>query len=161
MRASKRLLRLKRYMSEALARLDCMGKTVTPGLNDLATQRPELMQSWLAAKNLPLKPSEVSFGSSKLVWWSCELGHEWQAVISNRSKGVGCPFCAGKKVLFGFNDLRTKNPLIAAEWHPSKNSPLSPETIMASSNKNVWWMCSRGHEWQTTPNAKVAKRRQV
>lgn len=158
MRASKRLLRLKRYMSEALARLDCMGKTVTPGLNDLATQRPELMQSWLAAKNLPLKPSEVSFGSSKLVWWSCELGHEWQAVISNRSKGVGCPVCAGKKVLFGFNDLRTKNPLIAAEWHPSKNSPLSPETIMASSNKNVWWMCSRGHEWQTTPNARRAGR---
>jgi len=89
---------------------------------------------------------------------SCRLRIDGTPILGCQF-GSGHPLvCAGKKVLFGFNDLRTKNPLIAAEWHPSKNSPLSPETIMASSNKNVWWMCSRGHEWQTTPNARRAGR---
>ena len=36
----------------------------------------------------------VTEGSAKKVWWKCEKGHEWQATISNRSKGYGkCRIC--------------------------------------------------------------------
>ena len=35
-------------------------------------------------------------GSGKKVWWKCPEGHEWEAVIANRTKRrSGCPFCAG------------------------------------------------------------------
>ena len=27
------------------------------------------------------------------VWWRCSRGHEWQATISNRNYGTGCPAC--------------------------------------------------------------------
>ena len=31
--------------------------------------------------------------SNKKVWWKCELGHSWQASISHRTAGTGCPHC--------------------------------------------------------------------
>ena len=35
------------------------------------------------------------------VWWKCKNGHEWEAVIHTRVKGVGCPYCMGKKAIQG------------------------------------------------------------
>lgn len=52
--------------------------------------------------------------------------------------------------------LRKKNsvasvfPEIAKEWHPSKNGELTPEAFSAWSNKKVWWLCSKGHEYAST-----------
>jgi hypothetical protein len=34
------------------------------------------------------------------------------------------------------------------EWHPTKNLPLQPSEIGRGSEKNVWWKCRNGHEWQ-------------
>ena len=32
--------------------------------------------------------------SARKVWWICVQGHEWRAIISNRTKhGQGCPYC--------------------------------------------------------------------
>jgi superfamily II DNA or RNA helicase len=42
------------------------------------------------------------------------------------------------------------HPQIAKEWHPTRNTELTPETVVAGSNKKAWWMCEQGHEWQTT-----------
>jgi DNA-directed RNA polymerase subunit RPC12/RpoP len=131
-----------------------MGNRLEVGKNDLASQRPELLESWNDLKNLPLTPETVSVGSSRLAWWTCSLGHEWNAIIGNRAKGVGCPVCSGKKVLHGFNDLETLKPSLAKEWHPSKNLDLKPSAIVAASNFAVWWMCSLGHEWKISPNGR-------
>lgn len=38
------------------------------------------------------------------------------------------------------------------EWHPTKNGMLKPSMISAGSNKKAWWICSKGHEWQSTVN---------
>ena len=66
-----------------------------------------------------------TINSEKKVWWICSKGHEWEAYISNRaSKNVGCPYCAGKKVLKGFNDLETLCPDVAQEWNYDKNDNL-------------------------------------
>jgi len=85
---------------------------------------------------------------TKKVWWYCSKGHEWRAAINSRSSGNGCPYCSGKKACFD-TCLLTVSPTIASEWHPTKNGALKPTDVTAYSNKKVWWLCDKGHEWQS------------
>lgn len=61
--------------------------------NCLATLRPHLAKQWHPTKNGNLTPYDVAVFSKKYAHWKCEKGHEWTAVISNRSIGRGCPHC--------------------------------------------------------------------
>ena len=108
----------------------CSSRIIESGVNDLASLNPTLATKWNFEKNGDLLPSMVSFHSGRNVWWKCSLGHEWQATVANRVKDRGCPYCAGKKVLSGFNDLTTTNPILALEWHPTKNEDLLPTTLI-------------------------------
>lgn len=116
----------------------------------LAIKRPDLAAEWHPHRNGNLTPEMFSKSSSEKVWWKCASGHEWQAVISSRYKGNNCPFCSGKKLLVGYNDLATVNPSLAAEWHPTKNGSLLPTMVQNKSKHKVWWKCSKGHEYQAT-----------
>ena len=127
----------------------CNGKKVIEGLNDLKTMRPKLALEWNQEKNGKLLPEKVTCGSNLKVWWKCKEGHEWEAVIASRSSGVGCPYCASRKIDKGFNDLASKCPEVAKEWNYEKNKELKPSMVTASSNKKVWWKCAKGHEWET------------
>lgn len=120
---------------------------VKKGLNDLQTVCPEIAREWHPTKNGDLKPSDVSYGSSKKVWWLCKLGHPWEDTVAHRKQGRKCPYCSGKKVLIGFNDLATTRPDLASEWHPTKNGTLKPTDFTKGSEKKVWWICPRGHEY--------------
>ena len=100
---------------------------------------PLLMSEWNYEKNGDLNPETLTLGSHQKVWWKCEKGHEWQAVIYSRNNGFGCPICSGHKVLKGYNDLATTNPTLAKEWNYEKNGDLKPEHFMAGSGKKVWW----------------------
>lgn len=126
----------------------CAGHRAIPEVNDLATKRPELAMQWHPTKNGTLRPEDVTEFSHKKVWWMCSEGHEWQAVISSRSAGAGCPYCAHKKVIPGETDLATLAPELAEEWHPTKNGDLTPDAVTSHSHKKVWWCCAKGHEWQ-------------
>ncbi len=126
----------------------CAGKKVLQGYNDLQTVNPALVEEWNWERNTDINPNQITIGSDKKVWWKCSKGHEWQAVICDRHSGTGCPYCASKKVLVGYNDLYTVNPIVAKEWNYEKNGTLTPEHITANSNKKVWWKCKKGHEWQ-------------
>ena len=117
--------------------------------NDLAVLNPDLAAEWNADKNHPLTPEDVLPGSSKKVWWQCKNGHEWEVSINNRSRGRGCPYCAGKKVGED-NNLAVLNPDLAAEWHADNNHPLTPTDVTTGSDKKVWWQCKNGHEWEAT-----------
>ena len=128
----------------------CAGRIVITGQNDLQTINPNLAKEWNYRRNNGITPSEVMPNSGKKIWWTCHNGHEYQSTIANRSYGYGCPFCAGLKVLIGYNDLVTVNPILAQEWDYDKNGILIPEQFTANSNKKVWWKCQKGHEWQTT-----------
>ncbi|MCR5099154.1 MAG: zinc-ribbon domain-containing protein [Lachnospiraceae bacterium] len=71
----------------------CSNHVRYEGFNDLKTKYPELAKEW-SSKNLPLKPKDVKPGSKKLVWWTCNEGHEWQARIFKRVQGAAdCPYC--------------------------------------------------------------------
>ena len=69
-------------------------------------------------------------------------------------KKYGCPYCSGKRIGKGINDLKTLFPEMAEEWHPVKNGELTPDAILPGSSRKIWWICKRGHEWQATPNAR-------
>ena len=112
---------------------------------------PELIKEWHPTKNGSLQPSSFTSGSGKKVWWKCSKGddHEWEAKIHERSKGRGCPFCAGKKISKN-NNLLLLHPELAKEWHPTKNGNLQPSDFTTGSSKKVWWKCPKGndHEWE-------------
>ena len=133
----------------------CSNVKLLTGYNDLATTNPELAKEWNYEKNGDLKPTQVTVGSNKKVWWKCTKGHEWQATINNRAKGTGCPYCSNQKVLIGYNDLATSNPQLAKEWNYEKNEDLKPTQVTVGSNKKVWCKCTKGHEWQASINHRI------
>ena len=71
----------------------CAGQKVIQGENDLATQYPQLAAQWDRQKNGALIPEAVTSGSNRRVWWRCEKGHSYPAVIAHRVRsGSDCPY---------------------------------------------------------------------
>jgi hypothetical protein len=136
----------------------CSNRRVSGGVNDLATTHPDLATEWHPTKNLPLTPNDIFAGSPRKMWWQCSEGHEWMATSNSRTSGRRCPFCSNNRVLAGFNDLATTHPQIAAEWHPSRNAPITPIDVIAGTPKRIWWQCREGHEWIATGNKRYMKR---
>ena len=129
----------------------CTGRQALAGENDLATLYPDIAAQWDGMKNGALRPNNVTAGSNRRVWWKCEKGHSCRAVIAQRvQRGDGCPYCANRKVLPGFNDLATAAPLVAKQWHETLNGALTPEMVTAGSHKKAWWICPYGHVWKAT-----------
>lgn len=130
----------------------CAGNKVLPGFNDLETIYPHILTEWDYSINKIL-PSEVSPSSTKKAWWKhyhmdSSNWHRWEAkILARTSNHNGCPYCASQRILEGFNDLNALFPLVAAEWHPTKNAPLKPSEVTSKSKKKVWWLGTCGHEW--------------
>ena len=127
----------------------CMNKKLLKGFNDLETKRPDIAEEWHPTKNT-FSPQDVLVCKYIKVWWLGKCGHEWEAYINQRTNiksPTGCPYCAGKKVLEGFNDLKTLRPEIAEEWDYEKNE-LQPTEVTVGSAKLIWWKCKNGHSWQ-------------
>ena len=65
--------------------------------SSLLFSKPEIAKEWNFDRNGNLKPQNITANSNKKIWWKCNQGHEWQAIIANRSKGRGCPVCRKEK----------------------------------------------------------------
>jgi len=128
----------------------CSGNLPTTTCN-FQRENPKVAKQWHPTKNNALRPSDFRPNSRKKVWWVCKEGHEWEASIHSRNQGTGCPFCTGQKPCED-NCLATRNPALAAQWHPTKNGKLTPFDVTPNSCRKVWWKCSRGHSWIATPN---------
>lgn len=115
-------------------------------------EKPSLQDSHpeLAIEADGWDPADFTFGSDKSMPWKCIIGHQWTARISDRAGGKGrCPICLGKRVLKGFNDLKTLNPNLATQafgWDPTE--------ISISSNKTLSWKCLLGHVWEAKPSSR-------
>ena len=48
------------------------------------------------------------------------------------------------------SNLFDAGPSLVKEWHPSSNGNLTPRSVKFSYPEKVWWLCSKGHEWQAT-----------
>jgi len=122
----------------------------------LLIDSPDLMAEYDADKNLDIDPRSVSVGSHLRLWWKCGKGHSWQAEIVKRKSGQQCPYCRGKKVWGGFNDLASTQPYLAAEWDCAKNGNLTPRDVSQGSPKRVWWKCEYGHSWKAPIYSRTA-----
>jgi uncharacterized protein YndB with AHSA1/START domain len=127
-----------------MARKPPKGKT-------LAEVNPELAKQWHPTMNGDLTPFDVHSGSHSKAWWKCDKGddHEWEAQIKSRNKGNGCSICVNQKIVLS-NCLVTTNPDLANQWHPTKNTDLTPFDFSENSGIEVWWKCDKGedHEWE-------------
>lgn len=69
----------------------CAGHTVT-ATNNLAAVAPDLAAQWHPTANGDRTPATTAAFSNVAAWWRCTTcGHEWSAVIGNRTYGAGCP----------------------------------------------------------------------
>ena len=118
----------------------CSHHRVMLNETDLLTTDPEL------AKTLkyPEQAKTVSRGSEKKLEWTCDKhpGVTWMATPYNRIKS-GCPYCANRKVIVGFNDLATTHPELAKELVDFELS----KKLTYGSGQRVEWMCKKGHVW--------------
>ena len=125
----------------------CSNHQVLAGYNDLATTHPDI-----AAEADGWDPTTVTKGHNSKLNWKCLLGHIFVQEVNLRTgkQKQGCPFCAGRQVLTGFNDLATTNPEIAAEadgWDPTN--------VYTKSTYIKNWNCPLGHRYSTPPAQRV------
>ncbi len=131
----------------------CSSNQLLIGDNDFKTRYPEVAKEWDYEKN-DTRPEEYFPSSTKVVWWKGgKCGHSWDMRIVDRTgkKPQGCPICAGKRVLIGFNDFPSQNPEVFKEWDWERNKE-DPYSLTVSSNKKVNWICVKNpkHTWKVS-----------
>ena len=118
-------------------------KKAIPGINDVATKCPAAANMW-GSKNA-CSPNEVSAGNNKMAWFVCpDCKQEFKAPVCNVVNSLlhdntGCPVCAGRKAVFGVNDLATMYPKAAAMW--SGKNDYAPSEIPARSSRRAIFAC--------------------
>jgi len=126
-------------------------KPIPNKLASLSIARPDLLKDWDYERNIGIDPTKVRAGSSKRVWWKCEIcGHKWETTVNNRArKERRCTEC-NKKSSVKDSNLESYKPEIAAEWHPTLNGILKPKDFSYGSGKKVWWICTKNssHYWK-------------
>ncbi|WP_432973609.1 zinc-ribbon domain-containing protein [Dactylosporangium sp. CA-233914] len=111
---------------------------------------PELTQEWDHQTN-GMAADTVPFRSRTKFWWVCRTcEYRWQASPDNRAGGGrGCPRCANR-VVDSTNCMATTHPDLTEEWHPTLNT-ITPQDVVAGSNRKAWWLCRRCDEaWEAT-----------
>lgn len=79
---------------------------------------------------------------------------ETMPVMAEAPPGEACvPRRTKQRLQPGVNDLATTHPEVAALWDEEQNGDLTPQQVLAGSNKKVWWRCEKGHSWQAMPYA--------
>lgn len=134
-----------RSHAEAVAIYDMTRRGRVPFGESLAHRSPHLVDEWHPTKNGTLQPEDIKPGSVRTLWWQCVCGLEWQASVSNRSRGSGCPDCSRK---IGAERKRachaSRSPMsseLVSQWHPTKNGTRTPLSLSSNSNTRAWWLC--------------------
>ena len=93
--------------------------------------KTNLIHQWSVPENREFDPLKTGFASHKKIWWVCEKGHKWQAMISDRvKKDAGCPYCTNRKAWKGFNDLASTCPELARIGRPGRATTTWPARIL-------------------------------
>lgn len=136
----------------------CTNKRILIGFNDLETTHPHLASEWHPEHNKDISVNAIHAGSDKKVWWLGKCSHEWNSTVRNRGKSnANCPYCAGQKILIGFNDLPTSHPELVKLIHPTKNENIEPFSLHAGSKKKIHWICEKSHEWSSPVSWQTVK----
>jgi rubrerythrin len=123
--------------------------------NNLAFQFPEIAKDLHLTKNIEngkiLIASNCLPFSNKQRYWICSKGHEYLAIVANRTKhNSGCPSCAKYNGVATLeNNLAVKFPDLLLEWNWEENNKLGldPFKLLPTSNFNANWVCKLNHKW--------------
>ena len=133
----------------------CNGKTVIPGVNDVATTHPKAAALMVDKK---LRTKLTGSSNKKVEFWCGNPKHDhWTAPLSNVARqGTRCPQCSGRRPVFGKSDLATTHPKLAAELVDRSLAT----TLKPGSNTSVLWQCPANpkHTWKATPYSRTAKK---
>ena len=55
--------------------------------------------------------------------------------------------------------LLSEYPELLREWHPTKNGELKPDEVTHGSHKKVWWLCPKGHPYDSVIKNRTRKDR--
>lgn len=117
---------------------------------------PSLVAEFDLSRNEPgLDPTTIKRWSNKVRWWTCPLQHPYDAPVAKRSKGAGCPYCSGARVLAGFNDFASNRPALVAEWDTFRND-VGPEQVTTWCNQVAHWICPDGHPYPSPISRRAA-----
>lgn len=127
------------------------------GINTIQDKKSELVSEW--SPNNERNILEYSYISSYSVLWICPICNgEYSYVIKDREfNDNSCPYCLGKKVLYGFNSFAVKHKDMIDQWDYVNNMMLvDPEMIIDNCDIKVWWFCKNKkiHKFQMSPPKK-------
>lgn len=115
-------------------------------INNLWETHPELAETLYD----PEVGYKISVGTNKKVSWKCKNfdTHVWDSLPSKRlkAKTLSCPYCSGKKILVGFNDLATTHPELIDDLVEKSEG----YSVTRGSSKKLRWVCSLGHTYETS-----------
>ncbi|MBO6158637.1 MAG: zinc-ribbon domain-containing protein [Firmicutes bacterium] len=144
----------------------CAGKKILTGFNDLQTVNPQLAKEW--SPNNEFSASRALPTLLRTALWICpDCNGEYPYPVKDRKVGDdSCPYCAGKKILKGYNDLQTTHPELMCEWSEIDNALQNfwPDEITEHSSISVWWVCKDcGYKYKMSPRDKLiyAMRHQI
>lgn len=122
--------------------------------NSLKALFPDVAKEFDEVAN-GISADEVAPKTTKQYQWKClAQGHSYASRPADKTtKNLGCPYCSGRYAT-STNNFALARPEDAKEFHPTKNDGLTAFDFTPGSNKKVHWICVKGHEWVTTPNAK-------
>lgn len=87
----------------------CASKYIVHGINDLSVLNPSLYAELHPTRNT-IDTTILSPGSAKKPWWQCSKNssHCWEATVSSRNHGNGCPLCVTYRNESEFRTLFTE-----------------------------------------------------
>lgn len=124
--------------------------------NFLYNSRPDLLKLISNDLNPNIDPMKLSTGSHKIIIWKTQncLHFFKQTVYGRCRQNLDCPFCQGKTLLSGFNDLATTHPHLISEWN---DKTVDPKYVLAGSHKKVEWLGKCGHKWKAAIYSRAYK----
>lgn len=155
----------------------CSGRRILTGFNDFATANPDMAAEFVRdAEGKGRTPHTVGANSHAKFIWRCAEGHEWPSEPAQRSAGMKCRVCRGRKSARPARPTRSvvralppKNrPLTIAEHSPdlvaefvcdSENLGRTPHNTARGSNANLHWRClACNFEYVSPPRHRTAGR---
>ena len=125
----------------------------------IKNNRTEILDSFYLCNmnDVEVPKKKGPLNNEKAFWYCKECNGIYETQIYVKTKGYNCPYCTNRKVLTGFNDLKTKMPELAKEYSDENTIPV--DEIYYKSGKRILWKCSKcGEKWETSAKQRVESR---
>lgn len=100
---------------------------------------------------IPVKVQGLEFSNIKQA--AKHFGRSYTHIFMRLKQGATLEQALG--LIKRKDSLQSEFPEITKQWHPEKNSPLTPDSVTPHSGQKVWWICGNGHEWKAVINSRT------